>query len=144
MHRRASGLQLTAPSGRHCERSEAIQWLGSRETGLLRRFAPRNDGPSITPRTHLMFLKGKTALVTGSTSGIGLAIAKALTGEGANLVINGFGDADEIERIRVGLEQASGGRALYSSADLTKPEAIEAMMAATGAELGVIDIRVNN
>ncbi|MFL6856523.1 MAG: SDR family NAD(P)-dependent oxidoreductase, partial [Allosphingosinicella sp.] len=91
-----------------------------------------------------MFLKGKTALVTGSTSGIGLAIAKALAAEGANLILNGFGDAGEIERIRAGLEQASGGRALYNGADLTKAEAIEAMMAQASAELGGVDILVNN
>jgi 3-hydroxybutyrate dehydrogenase len=91
-----------------------------------------------------MFLKGKTALVTGSTSGIGLAVARALAGKGANLVINGFGDAPEIERTRASLEQASGGRALYSSADLTQPEAIEAMMAEAAGELGPIDILVNN
>ena len=77
-----------------------------------------------------MFLKGKTALVTGSTSGIGLAIAHAFAAEGANLLINGFGDPDEVERSRAALEQASGGRALYSAADLTRADAIEAMMAA--------------
>ncbi|HEY1606776.1 MAG TPA: 3-hydroxybutyrate dehydrogenase [Allosphingosinicella sp.] len=91
-----------------------------------------------------MFLKGKTALVTGSTSGIGLAIARAFAGEGANLVINGFGDAEEIERIRAALEQASGRRALYSGADLTRPDAIEAMMNEASEALGPIDILVNN
>jgi 3-hydroxybutyrate dehydrogenase len=91
-----------------------------------------------------MFLKGKTALVTGSTSGIGLAVARALAAEGANLVINGFGDADEIEAIRAGLEQGSGGRALYSGADLTRPEQIHAMIVDAELELGAIDILVNN
>ena len=91
-----------------------------------------------------MFLKGKTALVTGSTSGIGLAIARAFAGKGANVVINGFGDAGEIERTRAALEQASGARALYSGADLTKPAAIEAMMNEAADALGPIDILVNN
>src|SRR4051812_5349230 len=91
-----------------------------------------------------MFLKGKTALVTGSTSGIGLAIAKALAGKGADIVINGFGEAEEIERTRASLERSSGGRALYSRADLTDAAAIEAMMEEAARELGPIDILVNN
>ena len=74
-------------------------------------------------------LAGKTALITGSTSGIGLAYAKALAGEGANVVINGFGDKDAIEKERLGLEELSGAKALYSGHDLTKQEEIEAMMA---------------
>jgi 3-hydroxybutyrate dehydrogenase len=91
-----------------------------------------------------MFLSGKTALVTGSTSGIGLACARALAAEGANVVLNGFGEADEIEAIRQELEQASGARALYSAADLTEAEAIEAMMAEAGEAFGGVDILVNN
>ncbi|HEX8214295.1 MAG TPA: 3-hydroxybutyrate dehydrogenase [Allosphingosinicella sp.] len=91
-----------------------------------------------------MFLKGKTALVTGSTSGIGLACARALAGAGANVVLNGFGDAREIEGIRQELEAASGGRALYNGADLTKPEAIEALMREAADEIGGIDILLNN
>src|SRR4051812_3816963 len=91
-----------------------------------------------------MFLKGKTALVTGSTSGIGLAIARALAGRGANLVLNGFGDGDEIEKTRAALEAASGGRALYSDADLMRPEAIAAMMDEALGAFGSVDILVNN
>jgi 3-hydroxybutyrate dehydrogenase len=81
-----------------------------------------------------MFLKGKTALVTGSTSGIGLAIARALAGEGARLILNGFGDLAEIEKLQAELDAG------YSNADLTNAEAIEKMM----AEAGPVDILVNN
>ncbi len=91
-----------------------------------------------------MFLKGKTALITGSTSGIGLAYAKALAAEGANLIINGFGDAAAIEAERVGLEGISGAKAVYSNADLTKVDAIEAMMAMAANTFGGIDILINN
>ena len=91
-----------------------------------------------------MFLNGKTALVTGSTSGIGLAYAKALAGEGANVVINGFGDADAIEGERQALEAASGARALYSAHDLTRADQIAAMMAEAADAFGGVDILINN
>jgi len=89
-------------------------------------------------------LAGKTALITGSTSGIGLAYAKALAGEGANIVINGFGDADAIEKERLGLESLSGGKALYSGHDLTKADQIEAMMQEAADAFGGVDILINN
>jgi 3-hydroxybutyrate dehydrogenase len=91
-----------------------------------------------------MFLKGKTALVTGSTSGIGLGYAKAFAAEGANLVINGFGDADSIEKERTALERTSGAAVLYSAHDLTKVDQIEAMMADATNTFGGVDILVNN
>jgi 3-hydroxybutyrate dehydrogenase len=90
-----------------------------------------------------MFLKGKTALVTGSTSGIGLAYAKALAAEGANVMINGFGDADAIEAERKALE-ANGGKAIYSPADMSKPGEIVAMVEQCASTLGGVDILINN
>ena len=71
-----------------------------------------------------MFLKGKTALVTGSTSGIGQSVATALAAEGANVMLNGFGDAAEIEKVRRGIEDAHKVRVGYNGADLTKPDQI--------------------
>jgi 3-hydroxybutyrate dehydrogenase len=91
-----------------------------------------------------MFLKGKTALVTGSTSGIGLAYAKVLAGEGANVVINGFGDAADIEKERANLATISGATALYNGADMTKPDQIEAMVKEAQDKLGGVDILINN
>ena len=91
-----------------------------------------------------MFLKGKTALITGSTSGIGLAYAKALAGEGAAVMINGFGDAAEIEKERAAIAEASGAAALYSAADMTKPEEIEAMVKECADKLGGPDILISN
>lgn len=91
-----------------------------------------------------MHLKGKTALVTGSTSGIGLGIAKALAAHGANIIINGFGDADAIEAERKALEGVKGAKAAYDGADLTKPDAIGEMFARADKEMGGVDILVNN
>ena len=91
-----------------------------------------------------MFLKGKTAIITGSTSGIGLEYAKVFAAEGASVVINGFGDAAAIETERAKLEAASGAKALYDAADMTKPEEIAAMVKRCHDELGGPDIIVNN
>jgi 3-hydroxybutyrate dehydrogenase len=89
-------------------------------------------------------LKGKTALVTGSTSGIGLAIARAMAKEGANLMINGFGDKAAIEQERAGLEKEFGIKVRYSAADMSKPAEIAAMVAEAEKAFGSLDVLVNN
>jgi 3-hydroxybutyrate dehydrogenase len=89
-------------------------------------------------------LKGKVALVTGSTSGIGLAIARGFAAQGADICINGFGDAAAIEKERSGIESEFGVKCLYSGADMSKGEETEAMVADAAAKLGSIDILVNN
>jgi len=91
-----------------------------------------------------MLLEGKRALVTGSTSGIGLAIARAFAAEGASVMINGFGDKEEIESICVELAKASSAPAIHDGADLGNVDEIDRMIARCSTELGSPDILVNN
>jgi len=89
-------------------------------------------------------LSGKSALITGSTSGIGRGIAERFAREGANVMLNGFGDAADIERLRAGLAKESGAKALYHGADMTKPAEIAAMVKEAEKAFGRVDILVNN
>ncbi len=89
-------------------------------------------------------LQGKSALVTGSTSGIGLAYARELAKAGANVTLNGFGDADVIERTRAELARETSVQVRYSPADMTDPEQIAAMVAEAEAAFGSVDILINN
>ena len=89
-------------------------------------------------------LKGRTALVTGSTSGIGLGIVTRLAAGGANIVLNGFGDAAEIERLRRELAAKHRVSVVYDGADMSRPESISSMMQKALAEFGAIDLLVNN
>lgn len=89
-------------------------------------------------------LNGKTAIVTGSTSGIGLGIAEAFGRAGANVVLNGFGDTMQIERTRSELAQRTNAKIVYSPADMGKPRAIEQMIRQTVDTFGTVDIMVNN
>ncbi len=91
-----------------------------------------------------MALKGKVALVTGSTSGIGLGIARALAGEGADIAMSGFGDPAAIEALRAGIVADFGVRAVHVPADMAVPAEIAAMVAIAGEKLGRVDILVNN
>ena len=91
-----------------------------------------------------MSLAGKTAIVTGSTSGIGLGIARALAAEGASLMLNGFGDASEIERIRSEIVETANIEVRHHPADMSKPSEITELVRATNEQLGGVDILVNN
>jgi 3-hydroxybutyrate dehydrogenase len=89
-------------------------------------------------------LKSKTAVVTGSTSGIGLGVARALAARGANILLNGFGDAAQIEKLRNSLATEFGVRVSYSAADMSKPDDVAGMVADATRDLGQVDILVNN
>ncbi len=89
-------------------------------------------------------LKGKTALVTGSTSGIGQGIAEALAAEGANIVLNGFGEAAAIEALRQEIADKNGVTVTYDGADMTKPAEIARLVKDAEGQFGAVDILVNN
>ena len=89
-------------------------------------------------------LNGKVAVITGSTSGIGLGIASALAQQGADVMLNGFGERAEIEKLRLGLERLSGGRAAYHEADMSKPAEVAALVLDAERIFGKVDILVNN
>jgi len=91
-----------------------------------------------------MALKGKTALITGSTSGIGLGIAEGFGAQGTHLILNGFGDAGEIEQLRRRLETKFGVTVLYDGADMSKPDQVDAMVRRGVERFGAIDVLVNN
>ena len=91
-----------------------------------------------------MSLHGKVALVTGSTSGIGAAVARALAAEGADVMLNGFGEAEQIAALRAEIAAASGVHVAYSGADVSHPDEIAAMVGLVRDELGGLDILVNN
>jgi len=89
-------------------------------------------------------LKERRAIVTGSTSGIGLGIARALAAQGCAIMMNGFGDAAEIEKLRAGLEKEFGVQAVFNGADLSQAAGCEQLVADAGKRLGGVDILVNN
>lgn len=89
-------------------------------------------------------LKGKSAVITGSTSGIGLGIAEALAKSGCDVMLNGFGNADEIEKTRSDLAAATNVKVLYSGADMSKPESVAGMVVEAQEAFGKLDILVNN
>jgi 3-hydroxybutyrate dehydrogenase len=104
---------------------------------------PVLNRPEPLPFTSKM-LEGRAAVVTGSTSGIGLGIATALAAQGADVLLNGFGNAGEIEDIRRSLADTHGVRVSYSAADMSKPDEIDGMIAQATRDLGGVDILVNN
>jgi 3-hydroxybutyrate dehydrogenase len=86
----------------------------------------------------------RVALVTGSTSGIGLGVARALAARGVDIVLNGFGDRNEIDKMRAGIASEFGVRVTYNGADMSKPQEVRAMIAAATREMGRVDVLVNN
>jgi len=110
---------------------------------MLMTLPQPNVGKGHSP-ARLRDLQGRAAIVTGSTSGIGLGIARAFAKAGADVMLNGFGNAAEIEKIRAGLAEETSVDVRYDGADMSKPEAISAMIAQANAAFGKVDILVNN
>ncbi|WP_295172257.1 3-hydroxybutyrate dehydrogenase [uncultured Brevundimonas sp.] len=105
---------------------------------------PNSTGADSRAARGIGDLKGQVGVITGSTSGIGLALARAVAASGGDVVLNGLGDPAEIERTRADLEASSGVRVLYHPADMTRGEEIADMVGFAERELGRLDILVNN
>ena len=105
---------------------------------------PNSTGAGSRAARGIGDLKGQVAVITGSTSGIGLALARAVAAGGGDVLLNGLGDPAEIERTRADLEASSGVRVLYHPADMTRGEEIADMIGFAERELGRLDILVNN
>lgn len=105
---------------------------------------PNSTGADSRAARGIGDLKGQVAVITGSTSGIGLALARSVAAGGGDVVLNGLGDPTEIERTRADLEASSGVRVLYHPADMTRGDEIADMIAFAERELGRLDILVNN
>src|SRR5215471_18792612 len=118
--------------------------------GANSRNRPEGKGSAMnihaSPRTaqHMRFLEGKVSVVTGSTSGIGLGIARALAASGSSVILNGFGRSEDIEVTRQDISADFGVPALHSAADVTNPAAIREMLDLALDQFGRIDIHVNN
>src|SRR4029077_15492118 len=136
---RSGGADRLARRAARCSR--AIDSVAIRHFSAAPPKRPLRSTPAPGDRT---MLQGKTAIVTGSTSGIGLGIAEAFARSGANVVLNGFGDTMQIEKTRAGLAHATNARVVYSPADMSKPRAIEQMVRQTADTFGTVDIMVNN
>ena len=124
-------------------------WARACHTEVLHETVQRKERDMVIPpsvshppldRTH----KGRTALITGSTSGIGLGVARALASHGANIVLNGLGDSDEIQRIRAAIAKDYRVQVMYHDANMLHPEEIEAMIREVESGFGQVDILVNN
>src|SRR5215831_6673233 len=126
--------------------------MRERSSIAARRRIDRRPAPRRAIVTHSLpanlrryaMLQGKVAIVTGSTSGIGLGIARALAAQGASVMLNGFGDKAEIEKLRQEIAQAHGVKVGYSAADMSKSGDIREMVQQAAKELGSVDVLVNN
>jgi NADP-dependent 3-hydroxy acid dehydrogenase YdfG len=142
----ARGIGNAGGRDRQVLQVEGVATSASFRPTLVQVVPKPHEEPAVTVRFEGEdpMIQGKVAIVTGSTSGIGLAVARQLARAGARVVLNGFGDSAEIEKLRESLAAEFGVPVRYSKADMGKPEQIGAMVSEAERELGSVDILVNN